>query len=100
MPAECTPQLFEFEEVERRAVVANFAGGEITSNAGALLLGQVDKGLALVRRFAACFRDPARSTLCRARGGDAGRAAHLRPGAGLRGPQRPRRAAQGSDLRG
>jgi len=57
MPAECTPQLFEFEEVERRAVVANFAGGEITSNAGALLLGQVDKGLALVRRFAACFSD-------------------------------------------
>jgi hypothetical protein len=33
----------------------------ITSNAGALLLGQVDRGLGLIRRFAACFidrRDP------------------------------------------
>ena len=57
MPTECTPKLFEFEAVERRAVVANFDGGTITSNAGALLLGQVDRGLGLVRRFAACFTD-------------------------------------------
>ena len=57
MPTECTPTLFEFEAVERRAVVAGFDGGNITSNAGALLLGQVDRGLGLVRRFAACFTD-------------------------------------------
>src|SRR5580700_8073178 len=61
MQTECTPKLFEFEAVERRSVVAGFDGGNITSNAGALLLGQVDRGLALVRRFANCFidrRDP------------------------------------------
>ena len=61
MQTECTPKLFEFEAVERRSVVAGFDGGSITSNAGALLLGQVDRGLALVRRFANCFidrRDP------------------------------------------
>jgi len=61
MPTECTPTLFEFEAVDRRAVVARFDGGDITSNAGALLLGQVDRGLGLMRRFAACFidrRDP------------------------------------------
>jgi hypothetical protein len=57
MPTECTPPLFEFEAVERRAVVAGFDGGDITSNAGALLLGQVDRGLGLMRRFAACFTD-------------------------------------------
>jgi hypothetical protein len=57
MPPECTPTLFEFEAVERRAVVAGFDGGDITSNAGALLLGQVDRGLGLMRRFAACFTD-------------------------------------------
>jgi len=57
MPTECTPKLFEFEAVERRSVVAGFDGGTITSNAGALLLGQVDRGLGLVRRFAACFTD-------------------------------------------
>ena len=61
MQTECTPKLFEFEAVERRSVVAGFDGGNITSNAGALLLGQVDQGVGLVRRFAACFidrRDP------------------------------------------
>jgi Transposase DDE domain group 1 len=57
MPTECTPPLFEFEAVERRAVVAGFDGGDITSNTGALLLGQVDRGLGLMRRFAACFTD-------------------------------------------
>ncbi|HEX5327109.1 MAG TPA: IS1380 family transposase [Acetobacteraceae bacterium] len=57
MPTECTPRLFEFEAVERRKVVAGFDGGAITSNAGALLLGQVDRGLGLVRRFAECFTD-------------------------------------------
>jgi hypothetical protein len=57
MPTECTPKRFEFEAVGRRAVVACFDGGDITSNAGALLLGQVDRGLGLMRRFAACFTD-------------------------------------------
>src|SRR5580658_6119125 len=61
MQTECSATLFEFEAVERRSVVAGFDGGNITSNAGALLLGQVDRGLGLVRRFADCFidrRDP------------------------------------------
>ena len=61
MRTECTRKLFEFEAVERHSVVAGFDGGNITSNAGALLLGQIDRGLGLVRRFADCFidrRDP------------------------------------------
>ena len=61
MQTECTPKLFKSEAVERRSVVAGFDGGNITSNAGALLLGQVDRGLRLARRFANCFidrRDP------------------------------------------
>jgi Transposase DDE domain group 1 len=57
MPTECSPPLFEFEPVARRAVVAAFDGGTITSDAGALLLGQLDRGLGLVRRFAGCFTD-------------------------------------------
>src|SRR5712691_905728 len=57
MPTECTPRLCEFEAVERRAVLAGFDGGDITSDAGGLLLGQVDRGIGLVRRFAQCFTD-------------------------------------------
>jgi hypothetical protein len=43
--------------VEGKQVVAGFDGGTITSVAGALLLGQLDKGLGLIERFAACFTD-------------------------------------------
>jgi hypothetical protein len=57
MPTECIAKSFKFEAVERHAVVAGFDGGDITSNAGSLLLGQVDGGLGLVRRLARCFTD-------------------------------------------
>jgi len=57
MRADCNPKLFEFEAVERKQVVAGFDGGTLTSNAGALLLGQVDRGLGLMGRFAECFTD-------------------------------------------
>src|ERR1700693_960280 len=57
MQTECTSRLFEFEAVERHAVVADFDGGDITSNAGALLLGQVAPGIGRIRRFAECFTD-------------------------------------------
>jgi hypothetical protein len=37
--------------------VASFDGGAITSDAGALLLGQTDRAIGLTERFAGCFRD-------------------------------------------
>jgi hypothetical protein len=43
--------------VESRHVVAGFDGGAITSDAGALLLGQTDRAIRLTERFAACFTD-------------------------------------------
>jgi hypothetical protein len=57
MPTECSPELFEFAPVERRAVVAAFDGGKITTDAGALLLGLADRAIGLVGRFAGCFED-------------------------------------------
>src|SRR3954469_16569276 len=57
MPTECSLALFEFRRVDGRAVVASFDGGQITSEAGALLLGATDKVIGLTRRLAACFRD-------------------------------------------
>ena len=62
MPTECGSTLFEFARVEGRAVVASFDGGQITSDAGALLLGAADRVIGLTRKLAACFtdaRDPA-----------------------------------------
>jgi DDE family transposase len=48
---------FDFGTVEGRSVVGAFDGGVISSDAGALLLGVTDEAIALVDRFAACFRD-------------------------------------------
>jgi hypothetical protein len=57
MPTECSRDLFGYEVVEGRQVVAAFDGGEVTSDAGALLLGATDRAIGLVTRFAACFED-------------------------------------------
>jgi hypothetical protein len=57
MRTECNPELFDFAPVEGRQVVASFDGGTITSDAGALLLGGVDRAIRLSERFASCFTD-------------------------------------------
>jgi Transposase DDE domain group 1 len=57
MPTECSQDSFDFGSVEGRDVVAAFDGGAITSDAGALLLGQTNKAISLTKQFAACFSD-------------------------------------------
>ena len=57
MPTECSAAQFEFAPVEGRQVVAAFDGGAITSDAGALLLGETDRAIRLTDRFAVCFID-------------------------------------------
>jgi hypothetical protein len=57
MPTQCNRDLFGYEVVEGRRVVAAFDGGDHTTDAGALLLGATDRAINLVGRFAACFVD-------------------------------------------
>ena len=59
MPTECSPALFEFPPVKNPpSTLARFdSGALITSDAGALLLGQTDRAIRLTERFAACFAD-------------------------------------------
>ena len=57
MPTECSRDLFGFEAVEGRQVVAAFDGGPVTSDAGALLLGAANRAIGLVQRLARCFAD-------------------------------------------
>ena len=57
MPTECNPEAMVFARLDGRAVVADFGGGVMTSDAGALLLGATDRAIGLVDRFAACFSD-------------------------------------------
>lgn len=64
MQTECSAEPMLFARLDRRALVADFGGGAISSDAGALLLGATDRAIGLVERFAACFvdgRDPERT---------------------------------------
>lgn len=61
MSTECIPDQLEFPGVGRRRIVARFDGGHITSDAGALLLKEVEARTGLLQRAAQCFvdhRDP------------------------------------------
>lgn len=57
MKTECTPLQLEFQGLGRRAVCADFEGGHVSSDGGAVLLRALDDRLGLTRRFAACFTD-------------------------------------------
>jgi hypothetical protein len=54
---ECTQTQFSFATEYRREIVANFDGGTITTDAGALLLYRTEQKTGILRQFAGCFRD-------------------------------------------
>jgi DDE family transposase len=54
----CNAQPILFSSLARRPVLADFAGGAITSDAGALLLRQVDRKLGLIDSLDAVIPDP------------------------------------------
>jgi hypothetical protein len=57
MSTECNAREFAFQALGSRLVTARFDGGAITSDAGALLLREVEAKTGILRRFAACFTD-------------------------------------------
>ena len=61
MITECIQERFEFHPLNRRDVVSCFDGGEITSDAGALLLREVEHKTGILRQLSACFTDHRRA---------------------------------------
>ena len=57
MPTECRQLTFDFAPLAKRDVVADFEGGTITSDAGALLLRELEAATTIIQRFADCFSD-------------------------------------------
>ena len=57
METQCIQKTFEFQALGRREVVARFDGGPITSDAGGLLLREVEEHTGIIRRLARCFTD-------------------------------------------
>src|SRR5262245_4655230 len=63
MATECTSGAVVFQGAGRREIRADFNGGDITSDAGVLLLQEVESRCAIVEQFSHCFddhRDPDR----------------------------------------
>lgn len=58
MPTDCNSSLIRFTPHRRQQVVADFEGGAITSDAGAILLREVDHKLNLFDRIDAIIPDP------------------------------------------
>src|SRR6476619_3252823 len=54
---DCKDQPLLFQDLGSRKVVADFSGGTLSSDGGALLLRQVDRGLGVSRSLAGCFYD-------------------------------------------
>ena len=57
MQTQCTSPDLVFQPLGRRSVVAGFDAGRVSSDGGALLLGELDRRTGIVDRFAGCFTD-------------------------------------------
>ena len=57
MTTECKQTTFEFHGLLQRKIKARFDGGKITSDAGVLLLREVEKRTGLMDGLAGCFTD-------------------------------------------
>ena len=54
---ECTQRTLEFHQLGRREITARFDAPAITSDAGGLLLREVDEKFGFLEQFASCFDD-------------------------------------------
>jgi hypothetical protein len=63
MTTECNSAYLDFPMLGPRQVLADFDGGDISSDGGALLLRQTERLTGVIRQFAACFTDHRNSDL-------------------------------------
>ncbi|MEJ2245261.1 MAG: transposase, partial [Acidobacteriota bacterium] len=57
MKTQCNPSQLEFHALGKRKVIGKFDGGNITSDAGGLLLRETENRTGIIRQFAQCFTD-------------------------------------------
>jgi hypothetical protein len=64
MKTECIRTSIEFKSLNRRKVIGAFDGQQITSNAGLLLIREVDERFRITEQLASCFKDFRKQNLC------------------------------------
>src|SRR4051812_34126056 len=57
MATECSNSYLDFPMLGSRQILADFDGGSISSDGGALLLRETEQLTGIIRQFAACFTD-------------------------------------------
>src|SRR5207248_10868988 len=57
MTTQCNSTYLDFPMLGSRHVLADFDGGAISSDGGALLLRETERLTGILRQFAACFTD-------------------------------------------
>jgi len=57
LKTECNFRKYELQGLKGRSVVANFDGGRLTSDGGALVLREVEVRRRIIERFSRCFTD-------------------------------------------
>ena len=57
METQCIQEQLVFHQLGRRGVIGRFDGGVISSDAGGVLLREVEKRCGVLKRVAGCFRD-------------------------------------------
>jgi Transposase DDE domain group 1 len=57
METQCIQEQMVFQQLGRREVIGRFDGGTISSDAGGVLLREVENQFGILKRVAGCFRD-------------------------------------------
>jgi hypothetical protein len=63
MTTQCNPAYLDFPMLGPRQVLADFDGGDISSDGGAPLLREAERLTGIIRQFAACFTDHRKADL-------------------------------------
>jgi hypothetical protein len=57
METQCIQEQMALQQLGHREVIGRFDGGKISSDAGGVLLREVEKRFGILKRFSTCFRD-------------------------------------------
>ncbi len=57
MKTKCIAEQLEFHALNKREVIGRFDGGKISSDAGGILLREVEQRTHILKRFSECFTD-------------------------------------------
>lgn len=65
MNTQCNQQINFFQDQKQRKIIADFSGGAISSDAGCLMLKEIEKKFKIIEQLTSCFIDYRDSRYCK-----------------------------------